>query len=70
MLAGLKQLKAGWDALKAALDPITTLNVDASTWTSSWTAGQLSFWVNPAAMGQTGNKHFMIIIGEGEGAAA
>ena len=65
-LASLKQLKAGWDALKIAIDPIASVQVN--DWNTLWTAGQLSFWVNPAAMGSSGNKHFMVLIGEGKAA--
>ena len=64
MVEQLTQLKASWEAVKAGLDPIATMQFDAETWAHSWTAGQLACWINPAAMGESGNKPFMIMLGE------
>ena len=64
----LTQLKAGWEAVKAGLDPIALSGFNANTWASSWTAGQLACWINPAAMGESSNVHFMILLGEDKAA--
>lgn len=66
--AQLQALAAQWGQLAATANLTTVAGAAAENdeaWAASWTAGQLAFWVNPAAMGQQGNKHFMVLIGEG-----
>lgn len=66
--AALHALAQQWEDLAANLAPVGTLNVDAATWSSSWTAGNMAVWINPGGLNASkpdfNIKHFMILLGE------
>ncbi|MCH5156694.1 MAG: bacterial Ig-like domain-containing protein [Clostridiales bacterium] len=67
------ELLTEWQALKTRLQPLGELQVDAETWSTSFTAGHLAFWVNPGGLDAQHPdltlKHFMILLGEGKAVA-